>query len=221
VLSLRLGLPADRPPRILCLGAHSDDIEIGCGGTLMHLIRSYPGLACRWVVWSAIPPRDAEARQAASGVLATAGTTEVVVEGFRDGHFPDQWTALKARFEEMKDWKPDLVFTHHRQDRHQDHRVVAELTWNTWRDHLILEYEVVKYEGDLHTPNVYVSLERDVVDLKVSLLMNEFPTQRSKPWFDPEVFRGLMRIRGVECGSPSGYAEGFHAPKMLLTSEGA
>ena len=140
-----------------------------------------------------------------------------MVEQFRDGFFPDQWGAIKERFESLENSAPDLIFTHGRQDRHQDHRVIAELTWNTWRDHAVLEYEVPKYEGDLSTPSLYLPLEADLVDRKVDLLMSVFASQRSKRWFDAETFRGLMRLRGVECGAPSGYAEGFHASKLVLT----
>jgi LmbE family N-acetylglucosaminyl deacetylase len=141
----------------------------------------------------------------------------VRVEDFRDGFFPDHWAAIKERFEDLKDAAPDLIFTHRRQDRHQDHRVIAELTWNTWRDHAILEYEVPKYEGDLTTPSLYVPLASELVERKLDLLLSVFASQRSHRWFDAETFRGLLRLRGVECGAPSGYAEGFHASKLVLT----
>jgi LmbE family N-acetylglucosaminyl deacetylase len=203
---------------VLCLGAHPDDLEIGCGGTIMHLIGSHPGLHCRWVVWSGDATRAAEARDAATRVLNGAGRADVAVESFRDGFFPADWADIKGKFESLKaEGRPDLILTHHRGDRHQDHRLIAELTWNTWRDDLILEYEIPKYEGDLHTPNFYVPLDRATVDRKVDLLMSGFLSQHGKPWYDAETFRGLMRIRGVECASPSGYAEGFHLPKAILT----
>jgi len=218
MLPLRFVAPAGRAPRVLCLGAHPDDIEIGCGATVMHLIRAHPGLQCRWVVWSGDATRAAEARDGAAQVLTGAGQAEVSVESFRDGFFPDDWAGIKGRFEAIKgEARPDLIFTHHRADRHQDHRVVAELTWNTWRDDLILEYEIPKFEGDLHTPSLYVPVERELVDRKVQVLLSTFASQRGRPWFDAETFRGLMRIRGVECAAPSGYAEGFHAPKAVLT----
>jgi len=218
VHSLRLESITGRPLRILCLGAHADDLEIGCGGTILHLIRAHPGIHCRWVIWSGDPVRAAEARDAAAKVLHGAGRADVAVEAFRDGFFPDQWSDIKAKFESLKaEGRPDLVLTHHRADRHQDHRIIADLTWNTWRDDLILEYEIPKYEGDLHTPNLYVPLDRTTVDRKIEILLSGFASQRGKPWYDAETFRGLMRIRGVECGSPTGYAEGFHAPKAILT----
>ena len=215
---LRLDLPSGRPPRLLCLGAHADDLEIGCGGTVLHLIRAHPGIHCRWVVWSGDETRVAEARDAATKVLAGAGRADVSVEGFRDGYFPDQWAQIKQKFDALRaETRPDLILTHHRHDRHQDHRVVAELTWNTWRDDLILEYEIPKFEGDLSTPSLYVPLDRATVDRKIDILMTGFASQRDKPWYDAETFRGLMRIRGVECAASGGYAEGFHAPKLSLT----
>jgi LmbE family N-acetylglucosaminyl deacetylase len=215
---LRLDTPSGRPPRLLCLGAHADDLEIGCGGTVLHLIRTYPGIHCRWVVWSGDETRTAEARDSATKILAGAGRADVSVERFRNGYFPDQWALIKQNFDALKaEGRPDLILTHHRRDRHQDHRLLAELTWNTWRDDLILEYEIPKYEGDLSTPNLYVPLDRATVDHKVEILMTGFASQRTKPWYDAETFRGLMRIRGVECAAPGGYAEGFHAPKLTLT----
>ena len=216
--SLRLDAITGRPLHVLCLGAHADDLEIGCGGTILHLIRSHPGINCRWVIWSGDATRAAEARDAATKMLHGAGRADVAVQGFRDGFFPAQWSDIKAKFESLKsEGRPDLILTHHRADRHQDHRIIAELTWNTWRDDLILEYEIPKYEGDLHTPSLYVPLDRTTVDRKIEILMNGFASQRGKPWYDAETFLGLMRIRGVECGSPSGYAEGFHAAKAMLT----
>lgn len=185
---------------------------------MLQLIRSWPGLQCRWVVWSADGTRAAEARAAATKVLEGAGRAEVEVESFRDGFFPALWADIKAKFESIKAApRPDLILTHHRGDRHQDHRLIAELTWNTWRNDLILEYEIPKYEGDLHTPNLYVPLDLATVERKIEILATGFASQHAKAWYDPETFRGLMRIRGVECASASGYAEGFHAPKLILT----
>jgi LmbE family N-acetylglucosaminyl deacetylase len=216
MLQLRFAPPDGRPFRILCLGAHADDLEIGCGGSVLHLLRSMPQVHCTWVVWSAAGARKDEAERGATAVLG-GSQQAVMVEQFRDGFFPDQWAAIKERFESLKNAAPDLIFTHRRQDRHQDHRVIAELTWNTWRDHAVLEYEVPKYEGDLSTPSLYLPLEPDLVERKVELLMSVFASQRSRRWFDAETFRGLMRLRGVECGASSGYAEGFHASKLVLT----
>ena len=216
--SLQFDSSLGRPLRVLCLGAHADDLEIGCGGTVLHLIRSHPGIHCRWVVWSGSATRAAEAREAATRMLNGAGRADVEVESFRDGFFPAQWADIKARFEAMKaEPRPDLILTHHRGDRHQDHRIIADLTWNTWRNDLILEYEIPKYEGDLHTPNFYVPLDAATVEKKLEILQAGFASQQDKAWYDAETFRGLMRIRGAECASPSGFAEGFHAPKVVLT----
>ncbi|HEX9892446.1 MAG TPA: PIG-L deacetylase family protein [Gemmatimonadales bacterium] len=218
MLGLRLAPPEGRPLRLLCLGAHSDDLEIGCSGTVQQLLRSWPQAHCTWVVWSGAGARREEAEQAARQILPGPGQSTVVLEQFKDGFFPDQWADIKGRFETLKATAaPDLIFTHQRNDRHQDHRVIAELTWNTWRDHAILEYEIPKYEGDLSTPTLYVPLAPEVVDRKVEVLLSVFQTQQSRRWFDAETFRGLMRLRGVECGSPTGYAEGFHASKLVLT----
>ena len=207
-----------RPLRVLCLGAHSDDLEIGCGGTVLHLLRRYPGLTCTWVVFSGEGQRRHEAEAGAAAFLAGAGATRVSVLRFRDGFFPEQWGRIKEAVEELKAQEPpDVILTHHRYDRHQDHRILADLTWNAWRNHLILEYEIPKYEGDLGHPNLYVPVDHEVADLKVENLMHLFETQRSRSWFDRETFLGLLRLRGVECASPSGYAEAFHAAKLTLT----
>jgi LmbE family N-acetylglucosaminyl deacetylase len=206
----------DRPLRLLCLGAHPDDLEIGCGGTVMALLAARP-VECTWVVWSGDAERRREAEGAAARVLAGAARADVIVEAFPDARFPALWSDLKDRFEALKRVGPDLILTHRRHDRHQDHRTVAELTWNTWRDHLVLEYEIPKYEGDLGRPNLYVPLDPSLVERKVGILLESFATQRSRSWFDAETFRGLMRLRGVECGASSGYAEAFDAAKVACS----
>lgn len=199
---------------ILCLGAHADDIEIGCGGTLLHFLEADRELHVRWVVLSGSGERRAEARESAERLMDGAASLEVRTLDFRDGFFPDAWARIKEAFEELKEPAPDLVLTHFGQDRHQDHRVVSELTWNTFRDHLILEYEIPKWDGDLGRPNLYVPLEAGLADAKIAHLMATFPSQREKHWYDEEVFRGLLRLRGLECGAP--YAEAFHARKAVL-----
>jgi LmbE family N-acetylglucosaminyl deacetylase len=217
MLGLRPAVGEARPLKVMCLGAHADDLEIGCGASVLHLLREWPDAQCTWVVWSGEGERKEEAERAARELLGHTRPGTIVVEQFRDGFFPDQWALIKSRFESLKQGpSPDLIFTHHRSDRHQDHRVIAELTWNTWRNHLILEYEIPKYEGDLHTPNLYVPLAEELVNRKVDLLLAHFRSQQSRAWFNAETFRGLMRLRGVECGAPSGYAEAFHAPKLVL-----
>src|ERR1019366_10187722 len=149
---------AARPLDILCLGSHSDDIEIGCGGAILHLADQYPGSRFHWVVFSATGVREAEARRAAE-MFAGNNLQEPILKSFQDGFMPFSGGEVKAIFEELKGKvSPDVIFTHHRNDAHQDHRLIAQLTWNTFRDHLILEYEIPKYDGDLGQPNVFVPL---------------------------------------------------------------
>lgn len=202
---------------ILCLGAHSDDIEIGCGGTVLTLLARHPALAVHWIVFSADAAREREARLGAGLFLGSARGPTVEVKQFRDGFFPYIGGEIKAYFEELKrDLSPDLIFTHYGADRHQDHRLIAELTWNTWRNHLVLEYEVPKYDGDLGSPNCFVELDASTCRTKTEHLLSAFASQRARAWFTRETFEGLMRLRGVECGALGGYAEAFYARKLAL-----
>lgn len=215
---LALNLPEDpaAPVKLLFLGAHSDDIEIGCGGTILELLSSYSNVHVVWVVFSSAPEREREARTSAARFLERAATKQVMVMNFRDGFFPYEGAGIKEAFERLKnEFDPDLIFTHYRRDRHQDHRTISDLTWNTWRRHLILEYEIPKYDGDLATPNVFVPLAEDIVDQKVSLLASHFRSQAGKHWFEDELFRSLLRIRGME--SASRYAEAFTCRKLRLS----
>jgi LmbE family N-acetylglucosaminyl deacetylase len=204
------------PLTILCLGAHSDDIEIGCGGALLQLSQVHRDLRIHWVVFCAAGQRGSEACKAVG--LFTAGCKrEVLLKEFRDGYLPYSGGAVKDVFEELKSQvNPDVIFTHRQGDAHQDHRLIAELTWNTFRNHFILEYEIPKYDGDLGRPNVFVPLERASYEQKVAHLFDAFESQQTKPWFDQNTFLGLMRLRGMESNSPSGYAEGFFARKITL-----
>jgi len=215
---LKFSLPRQEtdPYVILCLGAHSDDIEIGCGGIVLQLKRVLPRLRFHWVVFSASGARGEEAAKAAE--LFTSGCEkEIVLKTFRDGFLPYSGGGVKDFFEEMKSQvSPDLVLTHWQGDAHQDHRLVSELTWNTFRDHMILEYEIPKYDGDMGRPNLFVPLEAPLHERKVDYLFEAFASQRDKQWFDRETFLGLMRIRGMESNSPSGYAEAFHARKVVV-----
>jgi len=206
------------PTRILAIGCHSDDIEIGCGGTLLTLIESLPSVDVRWVVLSASGDRDAEARRSAESFLQGAAGAEVDVHDFRDGFLPYVGGDVKGVFEELKAFAPDLVFTHYSNDRHQDHRLAAELTWNTFRNHLVLEYEIPKYDGDFGSPNVFVGLTRPVAERKVELLLEHFETQRDRRWFTSDLFFAVMRIRGMESNSPSRLAEGFYGRKVVLAA---
>jgi LmbE family N-acetylglucosaminyl deacetylase len=202
---------------LLCIGAHSDDLEVGCSGTVLRLLRELPVSQVTWVVLSGNAERAREARLAARRVLRRHQPTRIVLGTFRDGFFPYTGAPIKEFFETLKnEVKPDLILTHYRHDLHQDHRLVSELTYNTFRDHLILEYEILKLDGDLGNPNVYVPLDPTTVRRKISLLMDSFGSQRDKRWFNEDTFRGLMRLRGMEAGSPSGYAEAFYSRKIVI-----
>jgi len=219
---LTLGLPQDpaTPLRILCLGSHSDDIEIGCGGTILQLLSRSRKLDVVWVVLSSDQRRKHEAYSSAELFLGKAERKEIIVETFRDGFFPFDGPKIKDFFEGLKKVSPDLILTHNRKDAHQDHRLVAELTWNTFRDHFILEYEIPKYDGDMGQPSVFVPLESDVCQKKVNYILDAFQSQRNKRWFAKETFLSLMRLRGMECNAPSGYAEAFHVRKLILQDRG-
>ena len=209
----------DRPLRLLCLGAHSDDLEIGCAGTVMTWLGSPRPIEVTWVVMSAEGERARETSESAKALLQRAASVDLHIGGFKDGHLPAQYEAAKAFLESVKrSCAPDIVLTHRLEDRHQDHRLVGELTWNTWRDHLILEYEIPKYEGDLGQPSVFVPLAAAVAQQKLVHLERHFASQRSKDWFTSDTFAALMRLRGLECRSPSGQAEAFHARKLVLTN---
>jgi LmbE family N-acetylglucosaminyl deacetylase len=208
---------ADRTLRVLCLGAHSDDIEIGCGGTLLRLVAEGWRLVVHWVVLCSNETREDEARASAEDFLSGAAAKQISIERFRDGFLPYSGPPVKEYFEDLKkEPSPDLILTHHRADLHQDHRLVCELTWNTFRDHLILEYEVPKFDGDLGLPNFFMPIPEEHARKKVELLLKHFGSQRSKHWFTEDTFLSLMRLRGVESRSPTRYAEGFHCRKILL-----
>jgi LmbE family N-acetylglucosaminyl deacetylase len=216
MIRLNLDTANTATPQILCLGSHSDDIEIGCGGAILTLAEQYPGCAFHWVVFSANGVRAQEA-QCAATFFAGSRLRGPLLQTFRDGFLPFEGALVKNVFEELKQTvTPDLIFTHNRKDAHQDHRLVAELTWNTFRDHLILEYEIPKYDGDLGQPSVFFPLRKDVWQKKVRLIMDAFQSQHQKRWFEEETFSALMRLRGMECNSPSGYAEAFYCRKMIL-----
>jgi LmbE family N-acetylglucosaminyl deacetylase len=210
-------IPRGRPLRLLCIGAHSDDLEIGCGATVLTWLVSLPAVEVAWFVLSAEGERALEARRSARALLARARASEVMLAEFRDCFMQSQYADVKARFEDVKrEVEPDIILTHRLEDRHQDHRLASELTWNTWRNHLVLEYEIPKYEGDLATPNVYVPVSASAARRKIAHLKRYFSTQRSKDWFTDDTFRGLMRLRGLESRSASGFAEGFHARKLVF-----
>jgi LmbE family N-acetylglucosaminyl deacetylase len=205
------------PLRVLCLGAHSDDLEIGCGGTILSLLQARQDVEIYWVILSAMRERAGEALESAELFLHKAAKQEVLIRDFRDGYFPYIGAAVKDYFEELKGMvDPDLIFTHYRNDLHQDHRLVSELTWNTFRNHFILEYEIVKYDGDMGNPNTFVPLDRATCERKIGLIRECFKSQAARQWFSDETYFGLMRLRGVESAATDGYAEAFYARKVAL-----
>ena len=204
------------PLRVIAVAAHADDLEIGCGGTILRLAGDGRLQSVHWLVLSAEGPRAAEAKAGAEAFLSGVDDVGIQVADFRDGYFPGQYSAIKDRFEALKALPdPDLVLVPRRADLHQDHRLVSELAWNTFRDHVIVEYEIPKWDGDLASPNLYVELSREVVERKAALLAQVFGSQAGRHWFDRDTFLGLARIRGLECRAADGYAEGFHARKLV------
>lgn len=202
---------------VLCIGAHCDDIEIGCGGTVLRLLEAHPTLEVHWVVLCANEQRRREAEHGARLFLGDHARAHVRIESFRDGFLPYAGAAPKELFEALKlEVRPDLILTHFRADLHQDHRVVSELTWNTFRDHLVLEYEIPKYDGDLGAPSVFVPLSAAQAQKKIDAVLAAFPSQRERRWFTAETFRALLRLRGIECNAPEGYAEAFYGRKLVL-----
>ena len=203
--------------KVLCLGAHSDDIEIGCGGTILKLIENYPNIVFQWVVFSASPERKKEAICSASKFLADVAQKQIIIKSFRDGFLPFIAMEVKEAFEQIKQtFNPDLIFTHYRGDAHQDHRLISDLTWNTFRNHLILEYEIPKYDGDLGNPSFFVPLESSICQSKIKHLIDSFPSQKDKQWFSEETFLAILRIRGIESNALDKYAEAFHVRKIVF-----
>jgi len=220
MLSLGLQSGDTGPFRLLCLGAHCDDIEIGCGGTILKLIATGRRAEVYWVVFSSDEQRKAEALKSAHTFLENVPVTKVVIHALRDGFFPYHSAELKEGFEQLKtEFSPDMILTHYRHDLHQDHRLVSELTWNTFRNHLILEYEIPKYDGDFGSPNLFVLLDESLCCRKIDYILDAFYSQRDKHWFSRELFSSILRLRGMEANAPSGYAEGFYCRKAILGME--
>jgi LmbE family N-acetylglucosaminyl deacetylase len=217
MLKLNFG-DRDSLKQILCLGAHSDDIEIGCGGTILKLIEQYPDVNIHWVVFgAATEQRQKEAWSSANNFLASLKQKNIIIKEFKDGYFPYIGAEIKAFFEQLKHQvNPDLILTHYRNDLHQDHRVICDLSWNTFRNHLILEYEIPKYDGDLGIPNVFVHLDESVCQQKIANLFKGFPSQINKQWFTEETFKSLLRLRGIEANAPEKYAEAFYCRKLIF-----
>ena len=202
---------------VMCLGAHSDDIEIGALSTILRIGRTYPGSRITWVVFAASPERAAEAKRSADHCTSGFPRRQIDIHDFQDGYLGTHLAEIKSRFEELKNTvQPDVIFTHYRGHVHQDHRLISDLTWQTFRDHLILEYEIPKYDGDLGVPNVFWPAGAEDVEEKLRILAEYFPSQSTRSWFAPETFRSLMRLRGMECNSQSTYAEAFYARKIVI-----
>jgi LmbE family N-acetylglucosaminyl deacetylase len=202
--------------KILCLGSHCDDIEIGCGGTLLSILQKSKNVEVHWIVFSSDSRREKEARSSANIFLECAGSKTIKIEKFRNGFFPYTGGEIKDYFEGMKQgFSPDVIFTHYRMDLHQDHRTISELTWNTFRNHLILEYEIPKYDGDFGTPNFFVPLEFPICQRKISNVLNYFKTQGDKHWLTEDLLYSILRIRGMECVSATKYAEAFYCRKII------
>jgi LmbE family N-acetylglucosaminyl deacetylase len=217
MIQLNLNVGPGRALNVLCLGAHSDDIELGCGGAILRLAAQHPACVFHWVVFSAVGVREAEARRGADLFVGGTRLKSLLLRNFRDGFLPFVGADVKEVFEELKQRvSPDLIFTNSRKDAHQDHRLVSELTWNTFRDHLILEYEIPKYDGDMGQPSAYVPLEADMYQKKIRYILDAFQSQHAKRWFEESTFSSLMRLRGMECNASSGYAEAFHCRKIVL-----
>jgi len=217
MFNLFLGKKKQPLRKILCLGAHCDDIEIGCGGTILQLVHAYPELEVDWVVFSSNPARKREAAKAARLFLNGCATSRVRILGFRDSYFPSERKKIKDTVQKIKEQtSPDVIFTHFRHDLHQDHRIINELTWNAFRAHLILEYEIPKYDGDLGSPNLFVSLDESTCRAKVKNILDAFSSQSAKAWFTEDTFRALLRIRGIESGGTKKFAEAFYCRKACI-----
>ncbi|QMS87919.1 PIG-L family deacetylase [Nostoc edaphicum CCNP1411] len=217
MIQLSFNKPEESEYKILCLGSHCDDIEIGCGGTILKLIDNYQYVVVYWVVFSSNEQRAQEATISANLFLKEIPAKKVIIKNFRDGFLPFQGIEVKECFEQLKqEFAPDIIFTHHRDDRHQDHRLISEMTWNTFRNHLILEYEIPKYDGDLGIPNFFVHLDESLCRRKIQYILEAFPTQNNKQWFTEDTFRSILRIRGIESNSPSKYAEAFYCRKIFF-----
>lgn len=217
MVKLTFDIRKDQPLKILCLGAHSDDIEIGCGGTILRFLSEYNDVEVHWVVFGSNRQRGGEAAASAKKFLANAENKKVVVKHFKESFFPYRGEEIKTFFEKLKTRvTPDIVFTHYRHDLHQDHRLVSELTWNTFRDHFVLEYEIIKYDGDIGVPNFFVHLNEEICKEKIRLIMDSFKSQRNRDWFTPDAFLSILRIRGIESKTPQKYAEAFYCRKLIF-----
>ena len=218
MLNMSLSQALERKPQLLLLGAHCDDIEIGCGGCLIELLEKNPEIEVNWIVFSSNEIRSDEARNSAEEYLADFKRKTIRILKYQNGYFPHEMKKIKLFFEDLKKHlDPGVIFTHYRNDLHQDHRTINELTWNTFRSHFVLEYEIAKYDGDLGIPNVFFPLKKDTVDKKIERLIKHFDSQAERQWFTEDTFRALLRIRGIECDAESGFSEAFHGRKISIS----
>lgn len=216
---IKLALPIQKGQtlKVLCLGAHCDDIAIGCGGTMLSLVKQVPVVEVVWVALTSTEKRKLEEHQTAERFIGHSSSKQIIIKNWRDGFLPHVWEEVKEFFEELKlKVDPDLILTHYRDDRHQDHRVVSDLTWNTFRHHLILEYEIPKYDGDMGSPNVFIPLDEQCCTDKARMIVECFPSQAGREWFTEDIFLSLARLRGMEAASGSRYAEAFYCRKLLI-----
>lgn len=217
MLKFQFAVGKDQSLRVLCLGAHSDDIEIGCGGTILRLLSEYNDVGVDWVILGSSGKRDGEAISSANKFLSNAKKKKIIIKNFKESFFPYIGKEIKNFFEDLKrKVSPDIIFTHYRHDLHQDHRLISDLTWNTFRDHFILEYEVIKYDGDLGSPNLFVHLDEKICRKKINLIMDSFKSQRNRDWFTDDVFLSMLRIRGIESKAHEKYAEAFYCRKVVF-----
>lgn len=217
MLPFTIPLAGDSPLNVLCMGAHADDIEVGCGGTILRLAGEVPKLCVRWIVFSGEGARETEARNSAAAFLGGVSKNRIEVLRFRDGYFPFQGAEIKDFFETLKrDFQPSIILTHWAGDAHQDHQLVAKLTHNTFRNHLVLEYEIPKYDGDLGNPNFFVPLTRTQLRRKIEAIRQNFPSQHARSWFSDDTFEGIARLRGIGCNAPEGVAEAFYVRKIVF-----
>jgi len=217
MLNFQFAKVNDQPLKILCLGAHSDDLEIGCGGSILKILNQYESSEIYWVVLSASDLRAKEALKSAEFFLEKVKQKNIIIKNYKDGFFPYIGGKIKNSFEELKrQFDPDVIFTHYRHDLHQDHRIISELTWNTFRNHFILEYEVIKYDGDLGKPNFYINLDKEICLKKIDIMMNTFKSQKNRSWFTNDAFMSIMRLRGIEINASGNYAEAFYGRKITL-----
>lgn len=217
MLKLNFNDSTDSIYRILCLGSHCDDIEIGCGGSILKFVERYTNIVVYWIVFSSNPQREREALESANSFLRNVTEKHIIIKHFRDGFFPFIGMEIKEFFEQLKqEVYPDIIFTHYRNDLHQDHRLISDLTWNTFRNHLILEYEIPKYDGDLGSPNFFVHLDEFICQDKIKYILDSFQSQKGKQWFTSETFLSILRLRGIESNAPGKYAEAFYCRKVVF-----